>query len=234
MDIIKIKNKMTRSELINIIIKKNNYRSYLEIEINTPAQPGYNWNNVNIELKHGVDPNPKTKATFIMTSDEFFEKRISQKYDIIFIDGLHLFEQAYKDIINSLKNLNEDGTIVVHDCNPTEEKTQRRTHTSGPWHGDVWKAILKLRMEDPDITIYTVDTDEGCAIIQKGNQKLFEIPNKNVDIYNFNFFDQNRKEILNLISVKQFKKIMGIENIIIKKIKTVLKVATNKIKTIFK
>jgi hypothetical protein len=187
---------MTRSQLINLLISNYGYKTYLEVGVNTPAQPGYNFDNVKINLKHGVDPAEKVKATFQMTSDDFFDKHIKMKYDLIFIDGLHLFEQAHRDIINSLKWLSENGTIVVHDCNPTLEKTQRRTHTSGPWHGDVWKAILKLRMENPHISIYTVDTDEGCAIIQRGSQKLFKPENEMIDLYNFTFFDTNRKNIL--------------------------------------
>jgi hypothetical protein len=47
---------MTRTEIINGLISKYNYKSYLEIGVNTPSQPGYNWIGVEIELKHGVDP----------------------------------------------------------------------------------------------------------------------------------------------------------------------------------
>ncbi len=203
---------MTRSELINLIIKKSNYKSYLEVGVNIPEAPGWNFGTINAEIKNSVDPEKKARATYLMTSDEFFDKTIKIKYDVIFIDGLHIFEQAYRDITNSLKWLNENGTIIVHDCNPVLEITQRRKRASETWHGDVWKAILKLRMEEPDVTIYTVDTDQGCTVIQKGVQKLFKTDDSTIDIYNFNFFDLNRKNILNLISIRQFKKILGAEN----------------------
>ena len=203
---------MTRSEIINLFIKKNGYKKYLEIGVNTPAQPGWNFDNIIADIKHGVDPNPKVKTTFNTTSDDFFEKHISQKYDIIFIDGLHLSEQVYRDIINSLAWLNEGGTIVVHDCNPVLEKTQVRIHTSGAWHGDVWKAILKLRMENPKLSVYTIDTDEGCGIIQRGHQDLFKSTEPDSVIYDFKFLNANRKAVLNLISVREFKRKMGIES----------------------
>ena len=191
--------KMKRSEIINALIKKHNYKTYLEIGVSNLK----NFNTVEITLKHGVDPNAET--TFTMTSNEFFEKHIKMKYDIIFIDGLHIFEQAYKDIIDSLKWLSDDGAIVVHDCNPIREIDQRREGISNMWNGDVWKAILKLRMEKPDLAICTVDTDYGCGIIQRGHQKLFSAP-PNTDVYTFDFLQAHRKEILNLISVRQFKK----------------------------
>ena len=193
---------MTRTEIINGLILKYGYKSYLEIGVNTPAQPGYNWVGIEIELKHGVDPNVDT--TYRMTSDEFFENKITQKYDIIFIDGLHIFEQVYRDIVNSIENLTDNGIIVVHDCNPVTEITQRRERASDAWHGDVWKSIVKLRLENPDLDICTVDTDEGCGIIKKGTQTLLTV-SEDTNVYEYEFLANNRKEALNLISVDDFK-----------------------------
>ena len=102
---------MTRTQIINGLIAKNNYKSYLEIGINEPSPDTrrWNWTDVQIETKHGVDPNVDT--TYKMTSDEFFAKHVPQKYDIIFVDGLHLFEQVHRDILNSLNNLNDNFII---------------------------------------------------------------------------------------------------------------------------
>jgi len=195
--------KLTRAQIINAFIKKNSYKTYLEIGVNTPAQPGYSHDKINIETKHGVDPNVDT--TYKMTSDAFFAQN-SNTYDIIFVDGLHLFEQAHRDIVNSLNCLNDSGVIIVHDCNPKKEITQRRIRASSVWHGDVWKAILKLRIENPNISMYTIDADHGCTVIQKGEQKLFKQENKSEDIYIFDFFKKNKKNILNLIPANDFKK----------------------------
>jgi hypothetical protein len=190
---------MTRTDIINKLIKKNNYKTYLEIGVNTPNQPGYNWINVDVQLKHGVDPNVDT--TYKVTSDVFFEKYIPHKYDLIFVDGLHTFEQSYKDIINSLAFLNENGTIVVHDCNPINEISQRPIRESNEWNGDVWKSILKLRLENKDLQIYTVDTDYGCSVIKKGRQDLLKPEN---NMYDYFYFEKNKNKILNLISVNEF------------------------------
>lgn len=181
---------MTRSDIINRLINKHGYKKYLEIGVNTPAQPGYNWDNVMCDVKHGVDPNVET--TFKMTSDEFFAQN-KNTYDIVFIDGLHIYEQVVRDIENSLRILNDRGSIVVHDCNPVDEVHQRPIRASDIWNGDVWKAIVQMRLRD-DIVITTLDTDEGCAIIKK-------FPNNP-----YNLLERNRKELLNLISPEEWLK----------------------------
>jgi predicted O-methyltransferase YrrM len=192
---------MTRTELINMLIDKHGYKSYLEIGVNTPAQPGYNWVGINAETKHGVDPNVET--TYKMTSDEFFKGHISQSYDIIFIDGLHLYEQVHRDIVNSLEHLTDGGCIVVHDCNPVEEITQRRERASDAWHGDVWRAIVRFRMNEPHLSMCTVDTDEGCCVIRHGSQVTMSIPSA-INPYEYSFLENNRKHALNLVSVEDF------------------------------
>ncbi len=197
---------MNRIQIINAIITKNNYQKYLEIGVNTPAQPGYSHSSINIALKHGVDPNVDT--TFKMTSDDFFAKN-KEVYDIVFVDGLHIFDQAHRDIENALRFLSDNGSIVVHDCNPVREITQRPIRASSVWHGDVWKAILKLRMERSDISIYTINADEGCAVIQKGSQEVY-LPEGSADPYTYDYFKKHKKEILNLISVDDFRKKMGL------------------------
>jgi len=189
---------MTRTELINGLIQKNNYNTYLEIGVST----GTNFNGIKIPAKHSVDPD--ADATYHMTSDEFFENYISQKYDIIFVDGLHIHEQVYKDIINSLNYLNDNGTIVVHDCNPISEITQRREWVADSWHGDVWKSIVQLKTERTDIEICTVNTDEGCGIIRRGNQDILVI-NESENMYDYSFLENNRVKALNLISVEEFR-----------------------------
>jgi len=197
---------MTRTEIINSLINKHGYDDYLEIGVNTPSQPGWNWNGLNVKSKIGVDPNVDHEGVFKMTSDEFFEKMTQHYYDIVFVDGLHIFEQAYRDIMNSLKWLSPNGAIVVHDCNPVTEITQRRERASDAWHGDVWKAIVKLRMEEIGLTIHTVDADEGCAIIRRGSQILLPV-SPNEDPYDYSFLERRRVEALNLISVEEFKRI---------------------------
>jgi predicted O-methyltransferase YrrM len=53
-----------------------------------------------------------------MYSDDYF-KINDDKYDIIFIDGLHEYRQVLKDIINALNNLTHTGVVLLDDVIPS-------------------------------------------------------------------------------------------------------------------
>jgi hypothetical protein len=197
---------MMRYEIINQLIRKFNYINYLEIGVND----GTCIRNVTATHKDGVDPGIETtnppEVNYPITSDDFFNLIDGHdiKYDIIFIDGLHHDYQVYKDITNALKHITDNGTIVCHDMNPLFEITQRKTGVVRTWNGDCWKAWAQLRSELTDYYMEVVDTDHGVGIIRKGTQNLLELPQPYTDLI-YDYLDNNRIEILNLISVNQFK-----------------------------
>lgn len=152
---------LTRHDIINAFITDRGYHSFLEIG----TDKGASLSAVKVERIVSVDPDTSTPATHHATSDAFFAV-CNEKYDIIFIDGLHEHNQAYRDILNALYHLNPGGVIVMHDCLPTSEQMQAFSlrYPGGIWTGDVWKAFVKARAELPYL-MYTIDTDFGCGII---------------------------------------------------------------------
>jgi predicted O-methyltransferase YrrM len=195
---------LARFEVINRVIDSIGAKTYLEIGVNTPKQPGYSRDKIKAQVVHGVDPNPNSAADYIMTSDLFFSSHCSISYDVVFIDGMHLFEQAYKDVLNGLENLREGGVVIVHDTRPDSRITQTRNHgQANKWHGDVWKAILFLRLTHRALNVITVDTDEGCTIISKGVGNPPDV-NTSENIFCWRFYSRNYKEVLNLVSVDEF------------------------------
>lgn len=193
---------MLRSDIINTIIKKREFKSYLEIGTFNKI----NFNSINIEHKVCVDPDPSTNPTYRMTSDEYFET-FKGKFDIVFIDGLHKSWQVEKDIKNSLSSLNEGGIVVLHDCSPTTYEMQiRDVDVITVWTGDVWKAFVQYRKTSPYYTA-VVDTDYGCGIIdttrENTNPLNLELPNT---YENMTYEDlvSNREQYLNLISINKF------------------------------
>jgi len=189
---------MNRISIINQLIKDNEYKSYLEIGV---ARKHICFDKIDCKTKISVDPAKIDHYDFNMTSDEFFQIN-TNTFDIIFIDGLHTAEQVEKDINNSLLILNNNGTIVVHDTNPSSEFSQMEsqanallTPTKVIWHGTVWKAIFKLRKTRNDIIIETYDCDEGVTTIKRGYSDLLLAENP---YYSYYIFDKDRSEILNL------------------------------------
>jgi len=201
---------MKRCQLINLLIQEKNYKTYLEIGV----YKGENFKEIVCDIKDSVDPyisdnfnsllkNEEHPVNYRMSSDEFFNNvasTLNYKYDIIFIDGLHLTDQVDKDIENSLKYLNKNGTIVLHDCNPINYESQIVPRIYDYWSGDVWKSIVKLR-SCSNLDVFVIDSDTGLGVITK-NGKIKKI-NK-IENLEWEYFDKNRKELLNLISSTDF------------------------------
>ena len=107
-------------------------------------------------------------------------------------------------LVNSLNFLSNDGSIVMHDCNPTTFEMQRTDITvNGEWTGDVWKVIVEMKKTRTDLSICVVDTDYGCGIIKFGKQELIEL-DESIDYFQF---EKNKNYLLNLIDTDKFKTI---------------------------
>ena len=185
---------MLRGDVIQHLMKRYGYESYLEIG----AKSGDTFKRVQAKVKHGVDPR-KGAATHVMTSDEFFAQS-TDKYDLIFIDGLHESEQVKKDIANSLEHLTDNGVIVMHDCSPRNKAEQQMPKPKrGIWTGDVWKAFVYYRRR-PDLEMYVVNTNNGCGVIRWGEQEPLV-----VDDPTYAEFEANREEWLNLKTTGEFR-----------------------------
>ena len=195
-------NYLNRWDVINTLITKNNYKSYLEVGT---QDPNSNFCKIQAEHKVSVDPFPRGEVTFIGTSDEYFTSITDDiKYDIIFIDGLHHNDQVLRDIENSLNHLSDNGTIVCHDCLPTTELMQSRDDNGGEWTGDVWKAIAELRVERIDLDIKVIDTDFGCGLIKPGTNIPY-MTNENYLTYSY--YHLHKWQLMNIISVEDFLKL---------------------------
>ena len=222
---------------INTIKKRKKEVNYLEIGVET----GFCFFMIKANRKLAVDPefiiktSTKIKAYirnpynfnnsyFELTSDDFFEQQ--QDYlkkigglDVVFIDGLHLSEQVIKDINNALKNLNDGGFILLHDCSPAAETSAIRAHHkfevyrmnlpdyNGIWNGDVWKAMVELRATRKDINVKVFDTDQGIGMLTKETpENTIQLSEKELGALSYEDLDQNRASFLNLKSPAEFSK----------------------------
>jgi len=158
-------------EFFNILVAEFGYISYLEIG----CKDDTTFNQVKVERKIGVDP--QRGGTLRMTSDAYFADN-DEKFDLVFIDGLHEHEQVLRDFNNAMTRLNQNGTIVLHDCDPPSEERQR-TPWNGKqrgWCGDCWRAYVSLRAI-PDVDAICTTFDMGMGIVRlRANTDLITIP----------------------------------------------------------
>ena len=136
-----------------------------------------------------------------MTSDEFF-KNNKLFFDLIFLDGLHTYEQTIKDIDNSLNHLKKNGLIVIHDCLPKKIWNQIVPRMYGHWNGDVWKAIVHARTYE-NVDTYTCIADHGLGIVlNRKNRNLLKLNNPNFKKLKFSDYYNNHKDFMNPIEYK--------------------------------
>ena len=190
----------SRTEIIQNIINKKNYEKYLEIGCDKDD----NFSKIQAKIKVGVDP--QRGGTIRMTSDEFFKKN-NEIFDIIFLDGLHTYEQTIKDIQNSLNVISDEGIILIHDCLPKKIWNQIVPRVYGHWNGDVWKAIVHSRTFDQADT-YTIIADHGLGIIfKRKNRNLLNLKITNFKKLKYADYYNNHMKFMNLINYDNLEKI---------------------------
>ena len=203
----------TASALFNDIISARQLQgSYLEIGV----EYGFTLEAVKLDTKYAVDPNPKFNSVFKPkntkvfknTSDLYFHSLPPEvKFDLVYIDGLHTFQQTFKDLLNVLNHLNERAVVVIDDTVPSDSYSalpdpmqaySAREAAGAPndfsWHGDVFKLVsildnsksLAFRLA----TIYDLDNPKTvlwCDSSKSWGENVF--PSSNLEIQKLQYGD---------------------------------------------
>jgi hypothetical protein len=179
---------------LEALARTNDAHAYLEIGVNE----GHTFLNAKgFEVKHGVDPEFRLDVPahasdsvvfFEMTSDDFFTHSAdpNQKYDIVFLDGLHTFEQTFRDFCSSQAH-SHDGTIwLVDDVHPSDifsahpdqaeaYRSRERHGLEGvQWHGDVFKVVFAIHDFFPNLSYRTiVGSGNPQAVVVRRQRDVF-------------------------------------------------------------
>jgi hypothetical protein len=113
--------------------------------------------------KTGVDP--ERGGTHRMTSDAFFATNLN-RFDVIFIDGLHTYAQVRRDALNALKIVAEGGWIAIHDLLPADWMEHHVPRLGGTWTGDGWKLAVELSGAE-GVEFHIVAIDYGVGLLRK-------------------------------------------------------------------
>lgn len=163
-----------RFQRLNALATINSASKYLEIGVCR----GVTFNQVNISFKVAVDPkfqfNIKdyTNQNTIfheITSDEFFSKlALNYDYfDLIYLDGLHTFEQTFRDFCASIRYSHPNTIWLIDDTHPSNlfsadpdivrvKKLRKLVgDESKTWMGDVYKVVFAIHDFFPQFSYAT-------------------------------------------------------------------------------
>ncbi|NES92529.1 class I SAM-dependent methyltransferase [Okeania hirsuta] len=164
----------SRSDRLNQLATINQSSNYLEIGV----AKGVTFNAINIENKVAVEPkfkfNTQEYATdnivFLeVTSDEFFRNYAKdfEVFDLIYLDGLHTFEQTFRDFCASLSFAHAKTIWLIDDtcpgsyaqAKPSFEDCTKLARLSqekpGTWMGDVFKIVAAIHDFFPQFSFAT-------------------------------------------------------------------------------
>lgn len=167
---------------------------YLEIGVET----GFTFFAISAAFKTAVDPcflfdveaakaEHPTSEFFPITSDAFFTTRKTQEnYDLVFLDGLHTWDQTYRDFCNTLLITGDRSIIILDDVFPSdvfscnrdqvEAMMMRQLMTGDPsnaWHGDTYKVIPLIQTFHPTLNYCTIISDGNPqAIVWRAKQPI--------------------------------------------------------------
>lgn len=159
----------------------------------------------------------KTLHICKQTSDEFFASEATQiapGFDLVFIDGLHLFENVLRDFIGAERLCRKGAFILLHDLVPYSPEAARRewdTDVTKGWSGDVWKILPILREYRPDLEITVLDPrpsglgivsglDPESTVLQDAYAAIVE---RYMDVTIEEFGVQTRAELLQMVPVSE-------------------------------
>ena len=143
----------TIHKIINDLYERKDIK-YLELGLNC----GTNFNSLLIENKKSVDISfSDVIPTYLMTTNQFFEEN-KDKFDIIYIDADHEYNQVIKDYNNSVECINKGGIIFLHDLYPPNEE-----HTKPELCYNSYK-ILNYFIENNYNIIINLDDYGACSV----------------------------------------------------------------------
>jgi hypothetical protein len=141
-------------------------------------------------------------------------ERRGVRYDVILVDPYHDHACSARDLDFAYRILNDNGTIVVHDCLPPHGGNLiSPTFVAGGWCGVTFIAYVDFLMKESRCFV-TVDCDYGCGVIRKGRD-----PDNSLDAHRhqwssvrgnpdeaLKFLSDHKKELLHLQSPRAFKR----------------------------
>jgi hypothetical protein len=138
------------------------------------------------------------------------------RYDLVFVDPFHTYAATMTDLVGAFALTRPGGVIVCHDCNPSDLADTSPDFRKGMWCGVTYEAFVDFARTRRGHEWFTVDCDYGCGVLFKGMSGCFEddildlawLHAKGGGGDRYPFFDENRHELLRLVSEGEFREFL--------------------------
>lgn len=183
---------MKRRDVIGPLLALYDAPRYLEIGV----EAGTTFHAVAAARKVAVDPDfrfvvPEPRITPTVayhqtTSDDYFGRLIDEddRFDVIFLDGLHTSEQTLRDLLNAVGHLAPGGVIVIDDTMPNSYAASMRSpddlmllrsrisyeQENLAWMGDVFRIAFFVETFLQAFSFATIEEAPGQMILWRGRR----------------------------------------------------------------
>lgn len=182
----------SRHYRLNRFASINSAKSYLEVGVAN----GATFFRVDAKAKTAVDPafrfdqqqrQAEGLLFFETTSDQYFSDIVkpSDKFDLIYLDGLHTFEQTFRDFCASIPHSHERTIWLIDDTVPINmasayadqgrfRAVKRALNEASPaWMGDVYKVVFAIHDFFPQYRFATFSSGHGQTAVWHSTRKGF-------------------------------------------------------------
>ena len=216
--------KLTRAEVVRDLLGFFEKPHYLEIGVSR----GLTFHAVTAERKVAIDPrfhfdvdeartaHPEAEYHSV-TSDTYFATiaRPQDRFDVIYLDGLHTFEQTLRDFCAAQRHCHDNTIWLIDDTIPadifsahpnrvTSLKHRRLYGAKGrAWHGDVFKTVFAIHDFFLNFTYKTISTalNPQTVMIRRPRSEFKPLFNDLERISRMDYYDfHDYRHILNLES----------------------------------
>jgi len=185
---------INRREILIDLVNRYKLQSYLELGLRDSS---LTFDHIPCTFKFSVDVESRCKPSFCGSTDEFF-KQSKEKFDLVLVDANHEAEFVYRDLMNSVRCLSDNGIVVLHDVLPIRfEDTSNNLD-----NGTAWKVVPHVLKYHPELHICTVpETKCGCGIVIKNFEGWRAMLDTSFNLfYDYHVMNQYRVKSQNLIS----------------------------------
>lgn len=174
---------MKRNDVVQAVLDCFENPSYLEVGVFR----GMTFHKLKAAQKVAVDPNFRFDVDAAQAenpnaqyhgvpSDEYFAGAERRQFDVIFLDGLHTFEQTLRDLMNAVAHLADGGVVIIDDVKPSsygaslpeldkiwlvKEVLNENNH----WMGDVYRLVYFVDTFMPAFSYATVEENHGQLVM---------------------------------------------------------------------